>query len=116
MRSDRGLLYHMRSVNRSPNLRALAWAAGIMALLAAMAMTRHHFQMMSGSMGGEYLTWRHAFAQEAPHWIFWALVLPVVYLFVDRVAPRGWSWGSTGVVHLAVAAGMILIALVVPAA
>ncbi len=105
----------MRSMNRSANLRALAWALGVMALLTAMAMTRHHFQMMSGSMDDEHLTWRHAFAQEAPHWIFWALALPVVYLFVDRVARRGWSWGPTVFAHLAFAAVMILIAMFVHA-
>ena len=77
------------------NVRALAWGVGVMVLLTAMAMTRHHFQMMSGSMGGEYLTWRHAFVQEAPHWIFWALALPVIYLFVERIAQRGWSWSPT---------------------
>ena len=81
-----------------------------MGLLAAMAMTRHHFQMINGSMDDEHLTWRHAFVQEAPHWIFWALALPVVYLFVDRVARRGWTWAPAVLAHLAFACVMILIA------
>lgn len=100
----------MRSPDRSANLRALAWGVGIMALLTAMAMTRHHLQMMNGSMDHEHLTWWHAFQQEAPHWIFWALALPVVYLFVDRVMQRGWSWPPIVFAHLAFATVTILVA------
>ncbi|HKE91963.1 MAG TPA: histidine kinase [Gemmatimonadales bacterium] len=72
-----------------------------MALVGAVAATRHHFQMMSSAMDGEYLTWRHAVIQEAPYWIFWALAIPVVYLVVDGVARRGWTWAPTIFAHLA---------------
>lgn len=72
-----------------------------MALLGAMAVTRHHFQMIDGSMHGEYLTWRHAFMQEAPQWIFWALAIPFVYLFVRALARRHWSWPRVLAAHVA---------------
>ena len=92
------------------NRRALACAVGGMALLGAVATTRHHFQMMNGAMGGEYLTWRHAVIQEAPYWIFWGLAIPFVYLVVDRVARRGWSLAPTLLAHVAFAALAIAVA------
>jgi anti-sigma regulatory factor (Ser/Thr protein kinase) len=81
-----------------------------MALLGAMATTRHHLEMVDHSPGGEYLTWRHALRQEASHWIFWALALPVVYLFVARVARRRWTWPRTLGAHVAFASGVLLLA------
>ncbi len=78
-----------------------------MVLLGAMATTRHHFEMMDSAMGGEYLTWRHAFSQEAPRWILWALVIPLIYAFVDRVARRGWTWAPAVFAHLTFAALVI---------
>jgi hypothetical protein len=98
----------MRSLDPFRNRRALAWAIGIMLLFGAMATTRHHFEMMDGSMGGEYLTWRHAFGMEAPRWILWALAIPLIYTFVDRVARRGWSWAPAVFAHLAFAVLVIL--------
>jgi anti-sigma regulatory factor (Ser/Thr protein kinase) len=90
-------------LERSPNVRALAWALGIMALLGGMATTRHHLQMMDGHLGGDYATWQHAMAQELPHWIFWALAIPIVYLFVDRVARRRWGKAQAVAAHVAFA-------------
>src|ERR1043166_731892 len=89
------------------NRRALAWAMGIMLLLAAIASTRHHLQMLSGSMDPEHLTWWHAISMEAPFWITWALAIPIVYLFVDLVAGRGWGWGPTLLAHGLFAAGAL---------
>src|SRR5882762_3879451 len=98
----------MRSLDQIRNRRALAWALGIMALLGAMATTRHHFEMMDSSMGGEYLTWRHAFSQEGPRWIVWALAIPLIYAFVDGVARRGWNRAPAVFAHLAFATLVIL--------
>jgi len=89
------------------NWRALALAMGIMLLLAAVASTRHHLLMMAGSMDPEHLTWWHAISLEAPFWITWALAIPVVFLFVDFVARRGWSWSWALLAHGAFA-GVIL--------
>ena len=100
----------MRPIDRFRNWRALACGVGVMGLLAAVTVTGHHMQMMHASLGGEYLTWRHAFFQEAPHWIVWALTIPVVYVFVDRVARRGWGWGPTVLAHLAFAAVAMVVA------
>ena len=100
----------MRPLDRSRNWRALAWAVGVMALLGAVATTRHHLQMMGASLGGDYLTVRHALGQEMPHWVFWALMIAIVYLFVDRVARRGWTWAPTVLVHFAFAAVAVLLA------
>lgn len=97
----------MPSLDRSRNWRALAWALGIMSLLGAMAITRHHLQMIDGSMSHEYLTWRHAFMQEAPQWIFWALAIPFVYLFVRALAQRHWGWPRVLAAH----AGFLLLAM-----
>lgn len=74
-----------------------------MALLGAVAITRHHIQMMDGSRSGPYLTWGHAFYQESGHWLFWALVIPIAYLFVARVARAGWGWPQTLLAHVAFA-------------
>jgi hypothetical protein len=90
--------------DRSRNLRALAWALGIMALLGAMATTRHHVQMIGGEMHGEYLTWRHAMSQELPHWFSWALTIPLVYIFVDQLARRRWGWPQVVAAHFGFAA------------
>ena len=78
-----------------------------MLLLAAIASTRHHLQMLSGSMDPEHLTWWHAISMEAPFWITWALAIPIVYLFVDLVAGRGWGWGPTLLAHGLFAAGAL---------
>ncbi len=94
------------------NQRALAWAFGIVALLAAMAVTRHHLQMMDHSPGGEYLTWRHAFFQEAPHYVFWALAIPIVFLFVDPVARRRWGWPRMLLAHVAFALAVVFLSIV----
>ncbi len=75
-----------------------------MALLGAVAATRHHLQMASGSLGGEYLTWRHAVLQEAPYWIFWALAIPIIYVVVVGLARRGWKRTPTISAHLTFAA------------
>src|SRR5580765_631656 len=91
-------------LERSPNVRALAWALGIMALLGGMATTRHHLQMMDGHLGGAYATWQHAMSQELPHWIFWALAIPIVYLFVDRVARQRGGRLQVVAAHVAFAA------------
>ncbi|HWC74179.1 MAG TPA: histidine kinase [Gemmatimonadales bacterium] len=100
----------MRPVDRSRNWRALAWALGIMALLGAVATTRHHMQMIESSLHGDFLTWRHALYQEAPHWVFWALAIPLVYLVVDRLARHHWSWPATVFAHVAFAAIAIFLA------
>src|SRR5258706_13188256 len=89
----------MPTVTLTRNQRALAWALGIMALLAAVAVTRHHIEMMDHSPGGHYLTWGHAISQQAPDYILWALTIPLVYLFVDRVARRRWGWRRTWLAH-----------------
>jgi len=89
------------------NWRALAWALGIIALFGATAITRHHFQMMEQMERPDYLTWGHAFYQEAPHWLFWAVALPFIYLFVQWVARRHWSWPPTVLAHLGFALVMI---------
>ena len=73
---------------------------GVMALLGAVAITRHHIQMMDGTHPGAYLTWGHAFYQEAGHWLFWAFVIPIAYLFVARVARAGGGWPQTLLAHL----------------
>ena len=91
----------------SRNLRALAWALGIIAALGAMSVTRHHIAMMNGHLGGDYLTWGHAFRQEGPVWIFWGLAVPVVFLFVAWVARQHWSWPATLGAHV-VFAGLII--------
>ena len=83
------------------NWRALAWALGTMALFAAMAITRHHFQMMEQREQPSYLTWGHAFYQEAPHWVFWAAAIPVVYFVVAWIARRHLGWPRTVLAHLA---------------
>jgi len=93
----------MPTVTLTRNQRALAWALGIMALLAAVAVTRHHLEMMDHSPGGHYLTWGHAISQQAPDYILWALTIPLVYLFVDRVARRRWGWPRTVLTHAAFA-------------
>src|SRR6266850_1389486 len=93
----------MPTVTLTRNQRALAWALGIMALLAAVAVTRHHLEMMDHSPGGHYLTWGHAISQQAPDYILWALTIPLVYLFVDRVARRRWVWPRTVLAHAAFA-------------
>jgi two-component system, LytTR family, sensor kinase len=93
----------MQPFDRSRNWRALACALGVMALLGAVAITRHHIQMMDGTRSGPYLTWGHAFYQESGHWLFWALVIPIAYLFVARVARAGWGWPQTLLAHLAFA-------------
>jgi len=95
------------------NQRALAWALGIVALLAAVAVTRHHLQMLDHSPGGEYLTWRHAFFQEAPDYVFWALAIPVVFLFVDRVARLHWAWPRILLAHVAFALSMVFLSIVI---
>jgi len=74
-----------------------------MALLGAVAITRHHIQMTDGTRSGPYLTWGHAFYQESGHWLFWALVIPIAYLFVARVARAGWGWPQTLLAHIAFA-------------
>src|SRR5690349_10973521 len=99
----------MRPSDRFRNWRALACAFGVMGLLAAMAITRHHMQMMDSSLGGEYLTWRHAVLQELPHWLFWAVAIPVVYLFVAHVARRRWSWPRAVLAHIAFAGVVLLL-------
>ena len=102
----------MRTVTLARNRRALAWALGIMALLAAVAVTRHHLEMIDHSPGGHYLTWRHAIHQEAPDYVFWALAIPIVYLFVDRVARRQWGWPRTVLAHAMFALAMVLLVIV----
>ena len=89
------------------NQRALAWALGIMALLAATAVTRHHLEMLDHSPGGEFLTWRHAILQEAPHYVFWALAIPIVFLFADRVARRRWPWPQLLLAHVTFALSVV---------
>jgi len=98
----------MQTVTLTRNQRALAWALGIMALLAAVAVTRHHLEMMDHSPGGHYLTWGHAISQQAPDYILWALAIPLVYLFVDRVARRRWGWPRTVLAHAAFALVVVL--------
>ncbi len=98
----------MRTVTLTRNQRALAWALGIMALLAAVAVTRHHLEMMDHSPGGHYLTWGHAISQQAPDYVLWALAIPLVYLFVDRVARRRWGWPWTVLAHAAFALVVVL--------
>src|SRR2546423_14371634 len=105
----------MQTLDRSRNWRALAWAMGIMLLLGAMATTRHHFKMLDGSLGGEYRTWLHAFRQEGPHWIIWALAIPVISFFVARLARRHWSWPGMLLAHVAFASLAIALALAVDA-
>lgn len=106
----------MRTPERTRNRRALAWALGIMALLGAMATTRHHLQMIETSPGGHFLTWGHALYQEAPHYAFWALVIPLVYLFVAGVARRRSGWPRAVLAHAAFALGAILLASALQAA
>jgi sensor histidine kinase YesM len=102
----------MRTVAPTRNRRALAWALAIMALLGAVAVTRHHVDMMDHSPGGHYLTWGHAIFQEAPDYVFWALAIPVVFLFVDRVARRRWRWPRTVLAHAAFALVVVLLVIV----
>lgn len=87
-----------------------------MALLAAMATTGHHFQMLEHEQEAHYLTWRHAILQEAPHFVFWALAIPIVYLFVDRMARRSPSWPVTVLAHAAVAVVVVFVAVAARAA
>ncbi len=72
-----------------------------MALLGAIAITRHHMQMMDHSMNDYHLTWRHAFLEEAAPWIFWSLAIPFVYLFVRALAQRHWGWPRVLLAHVA---------------
>ena len=102
----------MRTVTPAPNRRALAWALGIMALLAGVAVTRHHLEMLDHSPGGHYLTWRHAIFQQAPDYVFWALAIPLVYLFVDRVARRRWGWPRTLLAHVGFALVVVFLVIV----
>jgi signal transduction histidine kinase len=104
------------TLNRSRNWRALAWAWGIMGLIAAMATTRHHLQMLEGSHRPDYYTWGHAVFQEASHWLFWALAIPFVYLFTRQLVRRHWSWPLTLLAHVAFAAVTILLAIAFRAA
>jgi hypothetical protein len=87
-----------------------------MALLAGVAVTRHHFEMMDHSPGGHYLTWRHAIYQAAPDYIFWALAIPVLYVFVDWVARRRWGWPRTVLAHAVFALAVVLLAIGLQAA
>src|SRR6266540_3799704 len=103
----------MRTVTLTRNQRALAWALGIMALLAAVAVTRHHLEMIDHSPGGHYLTWRHAIHQEAPDYVFWALAIPIVYLVVDRVARRRWGWPRTLLAHAMFALAVVFLVIAV---
>lgn len=84
-----------------------------MALLAATAVTRHHLQMIEHYPSGhDYLTWGHAIFQEAPHYVFWGLAIPFIYLFVDRVARRRWSLARTLLAHGAFALGVVLLGII----
>ncbi|HKA58668.1 MAG TPA: histidine kinase [Gemmatimonadales bacterium] len=94
------------------NWRALAWALGVIAFVSAMATTRHHFEMIDHSAGGAYLTWGHAFEQEGAHWLFWAVAIPVVYLFVKWLVQRHWRWGWAVLAHLAFAIVTLALAAV----
>lgn len=96
-------------LDKRRNGRALAWALGIIALLGAVAITRHHFQMMDQMERPDYLTWGHAFYQEAPHWLFWAIALPFVYLFVAWVARQHLGWPLTILAHVVFGALVILL-------
>jgi two-component system LytT family sensor kinase len=91
----------MPSLDRTRNWQALACALGLMALLGAIAVTRHHMQMLDSSMDVYHLTWRHAFSQEAAPWVFWSLAIPFVYLFVRALAQRHWSWPRMLLAHVA---------------
>lgn len=81
-----------------------------MALIAAMATTRHHYQMVDSSLHGDFLTWRHAMSQEVPHWLFWALAIPFVYLLVDQLARRRRGWVPAVLAHVAFATATIALA------
>jgi two-component system LytT family sensor kinase len=97
---------------RSRNWRALGWAVGLMVLLGAMATTRHHLEMVEHSPGGQYLTWGHAIRQEGAHWLFWALAIPGVYLFVKRLALYHWNWPRAVLAHAAFATMVLGLATV----
>jgi signal transduction histidine kinase len=95
------------------NWRALAVALGIMGLIAAMAVTRHHLQMVEHyPTGHEYLTWGHAMFQEAPHYVFWALAIPLIFVFADRVARRRWSVSRTVLAHAMFALVVVLLGII----
>jgi two-component system, LytTR family, sensor kinase len=96
-------------LTRTRSWHALAWALGIMALLGATAITRHHFQMMETSPRPDYHTWGHAFHEEAPHWLFWAIAIPFIYMVVDWVARRHWGWARTVLAHAVFAAFTIVL-------
>jgi len=81
-----------------------------MALIAAIATTRHHYQMMDSSLHGDFLTWRHAMSQEAPHWLVWSLAIPLVYLLVDQLSRLRWTWVPTVLAHAAFAGLAIALA------
>lgn len=68
--------------------------------------------MIDHSPGGHYLTWGHAIHQEAPDYVFWALAIPLVYRFVDRVARRRWGWPRTLLAHAMFALAMVLLVIV----
>ncbi len=99
----------MGTLARRRTWRALAGAMGIIALFGAMATARHHAEMLQNSPGGEYLTWRHALLQEAPAYLFWALAIPIVYLFVAWLARRGWSWPVMLLAHAGFATLVLLV-------
>jgi len=87
-----------------------------MLLMGAMATTRHHFEMIEESHGGHLVAWPHAILHEAPHFVFWALAIPLVYVFVVRLARRGWGWPQALLAHAAFAVGVIVIESVLRAA
>jgi sensor histidine kinase YesM len=55
-----------------------------------------------------HLTWRHAFIEEAPPWIFWSLAIPFIYIFVRALAQPHWAWPY----RLAAHAGFLMLAIV----